>query len=65
MNVEGGDPSGTRVENFNQGLAREVVGSDDALVRDEENWFGRVEVCGLRGTTALETPAEGVLSEVF
>ena len=58
MDVEAGDPACTRLHYFEQSLFGEVVRSDDALVGDKENWFGRVEVCGLWRTAATRTFGE-------
>lgn len=65
MNVEGGDPACTGLEDLDQKLAGEIVATDGALVGDEQDWLGGVEVGGLRGTTTLETAAEGELGEML
>ena len=64
MDGEGGDPTGAWLDDLEKRLLGEVVGADEALIRDEEDGFCGVEVGALWGPAAAGTLGEGVLGFV-
>lgn len=65
VNIEGRNPAGTRLDDFDEKLAGEIVRTHCPLVCDEQDRLRGVEVGGLWCSTTLYTSAEGELGQML